>query len=120
MTTVPAALRHLTAAALIATMPELGTLDRKKAAALAGLAPHPNESGNKIGYRRMRGGRPVMRTILFMPAMQAARGRGEFAAFYKRLVEAGKKPIVAIAAVMRKTGGVAGRRPPHDIHSTNA
>ena len=91
-----------TAAALIATMPELGTLDRKKAAALAGLAPHPNESGNKIGYRRMRGGRPVMRTILFMPAMQAARGRGEFAAFYKRLVEAGKKPIVAIAAVMRK------------------
>ncbi|WP_033411393.1 transposase, partial [Martelella mediterranea] len=79
-----------------------GTLDRKKAAALAGLAPHPNESGNKIGYRRMRGGRPVMRTILFMPAMQAARGRGEFAAFYKRLVEAGKKPIVAIAAVMRK------------------
>ncbi|MEO1985518.1 MAG: IS110 family transposase [Martelella sp.] len=91
-----------TAAALIATMPELGTLDRKKAAALAGLAPHPNESGNKIGYRRMRGGRPVTRTILFMPAMQAARGRGEFAAFYKRLVEAGKKPIVAIAAVMRK------------------
>ncbi|PRX09818.1 UNVERIFIED_ORG: transposase IS116/IS110/IS902 family protein, partial [Martelella mediterranea] len=91
-----------TAAALIATMPELGTLDRKKAAALAGLAPHPNESGNKIGYRRMRGGRPVMRTILFMPAMQAACGRGEFAIFYKRLVEAGKKPIIAIAAVMRK------------------
>lgn len=91
-----------TAAAVIATMPELGTLDRKKAAALAGLAPHPNESGNKIGYRRMRGGRPVMRTILFMPAMQAACGRGEFATFYKRLVEAGKKPIIAIAAVMRK------------------
>jgi len=91
-----------TAAALIAAMPELGTMDRKQAAALAGLAPHPNESGKKIGYRRMRGGRPAVRTILFMPAMQAACGRGEFAAFYKRLVHAGKKPILALAAVMRK------------------
>lgn len=91
-----------TAAALIATLPELGQLDRRKAAALAGLAPHPNESGGRIGYRRMRGGRPGVRTILFMPAMQAARGNGEFVAFYRRLVAAGKKPIVALAAVMRK------------------
>jgi transposase len=91
-----------TAAALIAAMPELGTMGRKQAAALAGLAPHPNESGKKIGYRRMRGGRTAVRTILFMPAMQAACGRGEFAAFYKRLVAAGKKPILALAAVMRK------------------
>lgn len=91
-----------TAAALIAAMPELGNMNRKQAAALAGLAPHPNESGKKIGYRRMRGGRPAVRTILFMPAMQAACGRGEFAAFYKRLVAAGKKPILALAAVMRK------------------
>lgn len=91
-----------TAAALLAAMPELGTMDRKQAAALAGLAPHPNESGKKIGYRRMRGGRKAVRTILFMPAMQAACGRGEFAAFYKRLVAAGKKPILALAAVMRK------------------
>lgn len=91
-----------TAAALLAAMPELGAMDRKQAAALAGLAPHPNESGKKIGYRRMRGGRRAVRTILFMPAMQAACGRGEFAAFYKRLLAAGKKPILAIAAVMRK------------------
>jgi transposase len=91
-----------TAAALLAAMPELGSMDRRQAAALAGLAPHPNESGKKIGYRRMRGGRKAVRTILYMPAMQAARGRGEFAAFYKRLVEAGKKPILALAAVMRK------------------
>ena len=91
-----------TAAALIAALPELGNMNRKQAAALAGLAPHPNESGKKIGYRRMRGGRPAVRTILFMPAMQAACGRGEFAAFYKRLVAAGKKPILALAAVMRK------------------
>lgn len=91
-----------TAAALMAALPELGQMDRKQAAALAGLAPHPNESGKKIGYRRMRGGRRQVRTILFMPAMQAACGRGEFAAFYKRLIAAGKKPILAIAAVMRK------------------
>jgi transposase len=101
MTAMPG-IAQTTAAALIAAMPELGNMDRKQAAALAGLAPHPNESGKKIGYRRMRGGRPVVRTILFMPAMQAACGRGEFAAFYKRLVAAGKKPILALAAVMRK------------------
>lgn len=91
-----------TAAALIAAMPELGTMGCKQAASLAGLAPHPNESGKKIGYRRMRGGRPAVRTILFMPAMLAARGGGEFATFYKRLIAAGKKPILALAAVMRK------------------
>lgn len=91
-----------TAAALIATLPELGKMNRKQAASLAGLAPHPNESGSFVGYRRIRGGRPDVRTILFMPAMQAAQGRGEFVDFYRRLIAAGKKPIVAIAAVMRK------------------
>jgi transposase len=101
MTAMPG-IAQTTAAALIAAIPELGNMDRRQAAALAGLAPHPNESGRKIGYRRMRGGRPAVRTILFMPAMQAACGRGEFAAFYKRLLDAGKKPILALAAVMRK------------------
>jgi len=93
---------QITAAALLAAMPELGTMDRRQAAALAGLAPHPNESGTRVGYRRMRGGRPEIRTILFMSAMQAPCSRGEFAAFYKRLIAAGKKPILALAAVMRK------------------
>jgi transposase len=101
MTAMPG-IAQTTAAALIAAMPELGAMHRRQAAALAGLAPHPNESGKTKGYRRMRGGRPTVRTILFMPAMQAARGRGEFAAFYKRLLAAGKKPILALAAVMRK------------------
>lgn len=91
-----------TAAALFATLPELGLMHRRQAASLAGLAPHPNESGKTVGYRRMRGGRPAVRTILFMPAMQAARGIGEFAPFYRRLIDAGKKPILALAAVMRK------------------
>lgn len=90
------------AAALLAAMPELGTLSRRQAAALGALAPHPNESGSISRYRRIRGGRPDVPTILFMPALRAAAGKGEFAAFYQRLVANGKKPILAIAAVMRK------------------
>lgn len=91
-----------TAAALIALMPELGALNRRQVAALAGLAPHPNDSGLTKGYRKMRGGRPDIAATLFMPALRAAAGKGEFAPFYKRLIGNGKKPILAIAAVMRK------------------
>ncbi|TIT94102.1 MAG: IS110 family transposase [Mesorhizobium sp.] len=90
------------AAKLLASLPELGSLTRRKAAALAGLAPHPNDSGQKHGYRKIRGGRPDVRTMLYMPALCAAAGKGEFAAFYKRLRANGKKPMVAIAAIMRK------------------
>lgn len=90
------------AAALLACLPELGSMDRRQAAALAGLAPHPSESGARKGYRAIHGGRPEIRTILFMPALRAAAGNGEFAGFYKRLVGNGKKPSVAITAVMRK------------------
>lgn len=92
----------IVAAKLLAILPELGSMTRRKAAALAGVAPHPNDSGQKHGYRKIRGGRPDVRTALFMPALRAAAGKGEFAAFYKRLIANGKKPMVAIAAVMRK------------------
>lgn len=92
----------ITAVILIAQMPELGSLSRRQAAALAGTAPHPNESGTAKGRRHQRGGRPQVRTALFMPALRAAAGTGEFAHFYKRLVDNGKPPILAIAAVMRK------------------
>jgi transposase len=89
-------------AKLLAILPELGSMTRRKAAALAGLAPHPNDSGQKHGYRKIRGGRPEIRSMLYMPALRAAAGKGEFAAFYKRLITNGKKPMVAIVAVMRK------------------
>jgi transposase len=92
----------IVAAKLLAILPELGTMTRRKAAALAGLAPHPNDSGQKQGYRKIRGGRPEIRSMLYMPALLAAAGRGEFATFYKHLIANGKKPMVAIAAVMRK------------------
>lgn len=91
-----------TAAALLAALPELGTMTRRQAAALAGLAPHPNESGLTKGYRRTRGGRPEIPRILYMPALRAAAGKGEFAAFYRRLIDNAKKPRVALTAVMRK------------------
>ncbi|MDX8483535.1 transposase, partial [Mesorhizobium sp. VK24D] len=90
------------AAKLLASLPELGSMTRRKAAALAGVAPHPNDSGQRRGYRKIRGGRPDVRSMLYMPALCAAAGKGEFAAFYKRLRANGKKPMVAIAAVMRK------------------
>jgi transposase len=91
-----------TAAALIALMPELGSLGRRQAAALAGLAPHPKQSGDLDAYRRTRGGRPEVKRILFMAALAARKHNPTLKAFYQRLVLAGKKPLVAITAIMRK------------------
>lgn len=91
-----------TAAALIALMPELGTLNRRQAASLAGLAPHPDKSGIRDAYRRTKGGRPEVKRVVFMAALVAAKHNPSLSAFYKRLIEAGKEPIVAITALMRK------------------
>jgi transposase len=92
----------ITAAGLVALMPELGTLDRRQAASLAGLAPHPRQSGASDGYRRVKGGRPEIRKVLFMAALTASRRCPKLKAFYQRLIANGKKPIVAVTAVMRK------------------
>jgi len=91
-----------TAASLIALMPELGSLNRKTAAALAGLAPHPNQSGTKDRYRRTKGGRPQVKRCLFMAALTASKHNPDLKDFYNRLIKGGKKPIVALTAVMRK------------------
>lgn len=99
-----------TAAALLALMPELGTLDRRKAAALAGLAPHPNQSGATDAYRRTRGGRPQVKRALFMAAMAAARFDPTLSKTYQRLRNAGKKPIVALTALMRHIVVIANAR----------
>ena len=90
------------APAIIALMPELGSLDRRKVAALAGLAPHPRQSGTRDAYRPTRGGRPAAKRALFMAALVAARHNPQIKTFFDRLVQNGKKPIVAITAVMRK------------------
>jgi transposase len=108
-----------TAAALIALMPELGLLPRRQAAALAGLAPHPNQSGQTDAYRRTRGGRPEVKRVLFMAAISAAKHNPTLSAFYKRLLSAGKKPLVAITAIMRKLVVIANAklRPHHQIEA---
>lgn len=91
-----------TAATLMALMPELGTLDRRQTAALAGLAPHPKQSGTTIGYRRTKGGRPQVKKALFMAAMSASKAHPQLKQTYQRLITAGKKPMVALTAIMRK------------------
>jgi len=100
----------IVAAATIALMPELGHLNRKQAAALAGLAPHPRQSGAADRYRKTRGGRPEIKRILFMAALSAARHDTALSAFYKRLRNNGKKPLVALTAVMRKMIVIANAR----------
>jgi transposase len=87
---------------LIADMPELGSLDRKKAAALAGLAPFTRQSGQWRGRSFIGGGRTSVRTALFMGAMAARRHNPILKAFFDRLVAAGKPKMVALIAVARK------------------
>lgn len=91
-----------TAATLLAFMPELGMLTRRQAASLAGCAPHPRDSGKTNGYRRTVGGRAQVRRALYMAAMAARNHHPDLRAFYENLIENGKKPLVALTAVMRK------------------
>lgn len=91
-----------TAMNVMAAMPELGTLSRKEAAKLAGVAPIPNESGKSDGKRRIAQGRTDVRGSLYMAAVVAARYNPVLGGFYDRLVDQGKLKKVAIAAVMRK------------------
>ena len=91
-----------TARTLIAELPELGKLDRRKIAALVGVAPFNRDSGAMRGRRMIGGGRAGIRATLYMAALVATRCNVEIKAFYKRLREVGKRPKVAIVACMRK------------------
>jgi transposase len=90
------------ARSLIAEMPELGSLDRRQIAALAGLAPWTRQSGKWRGKRFIGGGRSRVRASLFMAALVAIRHNPVLKAFRDRLVAAGKPKIVAVVATMRK------------------
>ncbi len=92
----------ITALGVLAELPELGTLNRRQAAALAGLAPHPRESGQWHGRRSIGGGRAPVRRALYMAALVAARSNHQLKEFYQRLRAAGKPAKVALTAVMRK------------------
>jgi transposase len=87
---------------LLAHLPELGTLDRRKIAALVGVAPLNWDSGRMRGRRVIWGGRAAVRKALYMAAVASTKWNPIIAAFYKRLRAAGKKPKVAIVACMRK------------------
>jgi transposase len=90
------------ARSLIAELPELGTLDRRQIAALAGLAPWTRQSGQWRGKSFIGGGRASVRRVLFMGAMVAARFNPQLKLFRDKLVAAGKPKLVAIIAVARK------------------
>lgn len=90
------------ARALLADLPELGQLDRRAIAALAGLAPFTRQSGQWRGKSFIAGGRAAPRSALFIGAMVAARHNGPLKAFYQRLIAAGKPKRLAIIATARK------------------
>ena len=92
----------ITAATLIAEMAELGTFDRRRIAALAGLAPIARDSGKRSPARSIAGGRPVVRPALYLAALQASRWNEPFREFRQRLEERGRTPKQAIIAVARK------------------
>ena len=87
---------------LIVLLPELGQLDRHHIAALVGVAPLARDSGTLRGRRTCWGGRPAVRTVLYMAALTAARWNPTLRSFYQRLRAAGKPAKVALTAVARK------------------
>lgn len=101
MTSVPG-VGDKTARSLIAELPELGRLDHKRIAALAGLAPYNRDSGRFRGQRRIGGGRAPVRTALYMAATVAARHNPVLKPFAERLRAAGKRPKQVLIAVARK------------------
>src|SRR6266404_6083338 len=99
--TVPG-LGPVSIAALIAWLPELGQLDRRQLAALVGVAPFADDSGKRTGQRHIQGGRMKLRNILYMATVGAAtRHNPVLQARYRRLLENGKKPKVALIACLR-------------------
>jgi transposase len=88
--------------ALLADLPELGRLNRREIAALAGVAPFNHDSGTLHGQRKIQGGRPRLRRVLYAATIAAARCNPVLRAFHQRLRAAGKPPKVARVAVMRK------------------
>jgi transposase len=92
----------ITAATLIAELPELGRYDSKALTALVGLAPWSRDSGKQHGYRAIRGGRSNVRKALYMAAICTIRTAGPLRSFYLRLKHRGKPGKVALVAVMRK------------------
>ena len=96
-------------ATLLACLPELGQVSSARLASLAGVAPHPDDSGPTIGYRRIQGGRHRVRRMLYMASLSCVQRNVRLKTFYLRLLKRGKPFKVAITAVMRKIVGLLNR-----------
>ena len=92
----------VTTATLLAELPELGKMDRKKIAALVGVAPMNFDSGRKRGYRKTKGGRGDVRSVLYMATLVATRRNPLIQAQYQQMLKRGKLKKVALTACMRK------------------
>lgn len=92
----------VTAVSLLALLPELGQLNRREIAALVGVAPFNHDSGKHRGSRRIAGGRPAIRTVLYMCAVAGVRCNPVLKGFYGRLKAQGKPSKVALTACVRK------------------
>jgi transposase len=92
----------VTTATLLAELPELGKMDRKKIAALVGVAPMNYDSGKKRGYRKTKGGRTNVRSVLYMSTLVATRYNPLIRTQYQHLLKRGKEKKVALTACMRK------------------
>lgn len=92
----------ITAATLVADLPELGQLNRQQIAALVGVAPFNQDSGKHRGKRRIFGGRTSVRSVLYMATLSAIRHNPVIKEFYQRLLDKGKLKKVALTACMRK------------------
>lgn len=95
---------------LLILLPELGSLDRRKIAALCGVAPRANDSGTHRGYRRTGKGRKDIKPILFIASMAARNSNSSLKLFYENLIAKGKKKMVALVALMRKIIVIANAR----------
>lgn len=95
------------ATVLATEMPELGSIDRRAAASLAGLAPHIHQSGMSPGRAKISGGRPCVRAALYMAALSAVRSNANFRKSYKDMRETGKPAKIALVAVARKIVTIA-------------
>ena len=90
------------ALAFLASVPELGRIDNKAAAALIGVAPFVHKSGTVNAPARIHGGRAAVRSILYMAAVTASRHNPVLRPFYERLIAKGKPPKLALIAVLRR------------------
>ena len=92
----------LTVAILLAELPELGRIGNRQISSLVGVAPHNVDSGTMRGTRRIRGGRIRVRCVLYMAVLSAIQHDSSMKGVYQHLLQQGKKPKVAIVAIMRK------------------